>query len=97
MQRRGAAATMVGMALTEQDRRILDFERAWWQDPGPKATRIRDELSMSPSSYYRALDALIDTAAADLDDPLLVRRLRRARADRRRTRIAGPQRKRSQP
>ncbi len=85
------------MALTRTDQAILDFERAWWLSPGPKAEAIRTQLSMSPSAYYRRLTALIDRPEADEADPLLVRRLRRARSDRRRTRHIGPNRKRSHP
>ena len=86
-----------GVALSGTDHAILDFERAWWRSPGPKADAIRAELSMSPSVYYRRLGALIDRPEAMEADPLLVRRLRRDRADRRRTRHVGPQWKRSQP
>lgn len=80
--------------LTPLDQSILDFERAWWQSPGPKGEAIRARLDMSPSAYYRRLDALIDHPDALEADPLLVRRLRRARADRRRRRHAGPTRRR---
>ena len=75
--------------LTPTERSILDFERAWWQSPGPKCEGIRSELAMSPSSYYRRLDDLIDRPEVHDLDPLLVRRLRRARADRRRRRLVG--------
>jgi hypothetical protein len=85
------------VALTGTDRAILDFERAWWLSPGPKGQAIRDRFEMSPSAYYRQLSALIDRPDAEAADPLLVRRLRRARADRRRTRHLGPQWKRSHP
>jgi hypothetical protein len=89
---------MVGMSLTDltpTEQSILDFERAWWQSPGPKGEAIRARLHMSPSAYYRRLDALIDRPDVLLVDPLLVRRLRRARADRRRRRHVGPTRRRS--
>jgi hypothetical protein len=88
---------MVGMPVTEltpADRSILDFERDWWQSPGPKGDAIRARLEMSPSAYYRRLDALIDRPEVLDLDPLLVRRLRRARADRRRRRYTGPVRRR---
>src|SRR3546814_633558 len=79
--------TMVRMPptdLTPMEQSILDFERSWWQSPGPKGDAIRTRLQISPSAYYRRLDALIDDPDALDLDPLLVRRLRRARADRRR-------------
>ncbi len=85
------------MALTGADQAILEFERSWWLRPGSKAAAIRTELSMSPSAYYRRLTALIDRPEAEHADPLLVRRLRRARSDRRRTRHIGPNRKRNHP
>ena len=88
---------MVGMPLTDltpTEQSILDFERAWWQSPGPKGAAIRTQLQMSPSAYYRRLDAVIDRPGALDLDPLLVRRLRRARADRRRRRYVGPTRRR---
>lgn len=88
---------MVGMPVTElspTDRSILDFERAWWQSPGPKGDAIRARLELSPSAYYRRLDTLIDRPEVLELDPLLVRRLRRARADRRRRRYTGPVRRR---
>ena len=80
--------------LTPIEQSILDFERAWWQSPGPKGEAIRTQLQMSPSAYYRRLDAVIDRPGALDVDPLLVRRLRRARADRRRRRYVGPTRRR---
>lgn len=83
---------MVGMLVTElssTERSILDFERDWWQTPGPKGAAIRARLSMAPATYYRRLDALIDRADVLELDPLLVRRLRRARAERRRRRYTG--------
>jgi len=88
---------MVGMQpaqLSPTDRSILDFERDWWQSPGPKGEAIRTRVGMSPSAYYRRLDALIDRADVLDLDPLLVRRLRRARADRRRRQHLGPVRTR---
>lgn len=84
------------MELTGTERAILAFEQGWWLRTESKAAAIRDHLSMSPSTYYRQLQALIDRPEALEVDPLLVRRLRRARTDRRRTRYAGPQSKRSQ-
>jgi hypothetical protein len=83
--------------LSPKDLAILELERSWWQTPGHKGDVIRDRLAMSPSAYYRRLSALIDRPDALSADPLLVRRLRRARTERRRTRHTGPRRQRSQP
>lgn len=85
------------MPLSATDLAILDFERSWWQTPGRKGDAIRERFSMSPSAYYRRLTALVDRPEALAADPLLVRRLRRDRGERRRTRHIGPRRQRSQP
>lgn len=78
------------MALSERERQVLDLERTWRFDAGSKARRIRSQLGLSATSYYRLLGALIDRPEALRRDPLLVRRLRRERVARRRTRFEGP-------
>ncbi|HEX5365715.1 MAG TPA: DUF3263 domain-containing protein [Acidimicrobiales bacterium] len=77
------------MVLSERDRAILDLEREWRLLPTSKATAIRTRLGISPTRYYALLDVLIDDPAAALHDPLVVRRLRRSRAERRRLRAEG--------
>ncbi len=67
------------MELTDEDRALLAFECAWWIEPGLKTDRIRADLGISSSTYYKRLNDLIDTRAAFEFDPLLVRRLRRRR------------------
>ena len=62
------------MTLTETQRSLLDFERAWWQLPASKTSEIRARFGFSSSSYYRALYALVDNAAAEAYDPLTGRR-----------------------
>lgn len=74
--------------LDERTRRILDFERSWWQDGGPKERRIRERLDLSPTRYHQLLTRAIDLPEALAYDPMLVRRLRRLRESRRRTRVA---------
>ena len=74
------------MALTERERAILDFERSWWLEPGPKESAIQQRLQLSSTSYYRALGELTDSDDALAYDPLVVRRLRRVR-ERRRARL----------
>jgi hypothetical protein len=81
------------VGLTDGDRAILEFEQGWWQRPGPKAAAITEHLGLSPTRYYQLLNALIDDPEAIEADPLLVRRLRRRRSDRRRARIEGPSRR----
>ncbi|MCA1692112.1 MAG: DUF3263 domain-containing protein [Actinobacteria bacterium] len=77
------------MGLSDRDRAILDFERSWWTEPGTKSTAIRNQLQLSPARYYELLGALATSSDAAGYDPLLVRRLRRLRANRRRARIEG--------
>lgn len=77
------------MPLSHRDRAILDFERSWWTEPGPKELAIRDRLDLSPTRYYRLLNELIESSEAARYDPLVVRRLRRIREQRRRARYEG--------
>jgi hypothetical protein len=65
--------------LPERDARILDFERQWWRHAGAKEDAIRSEFALSAARYYQLLNAVIDTPAAVRHDPMLVRRLLRAR------------------
>jgi hypothetical protein len=70
--------------LTNREQRLLDFERTWKLRGvvAPKGRVIRDELGVSPTSFYAALERLIDCAAAYAYDPLLIARLRRRRTAR---------------
>ena len=77
------------MALSERDQAILDFERTWWTEPGPKEVAIRAHFDLSPTRYYQVLHDLLETPDADAYDPLVVRRLRRLRDRRRRARFEG--------
>lgn len=77
------------MALTDRDRAILDFERSWWSQPGPKETAIRERFELSPTRYYELLNEMLETDEAMAYDPLVVRRLRRLRDRRRRQRFEG--------
>jgi hypothetical protein len=74
--------------LSARDSEILEFERQWWKYAGAKETAIRESFDMSATRYYQVLNALIDRADALAEDPLLVRRLRRLRAERQRVRSA---------
>lgn len=77
------------MDLTERERSILDFERGWWSEPGPKEDAIRARFGLSPTRYYRILNSLLESPDAEAYDPLVVRRLRRDRQERRRARFEG--------
>ena len=89
----GANARPMGDAdetprLSERDQQILDFERNWWKYAGAKEAAVREKFDMSATRYYQVLNALIDRPEALEADPLLVRRLRRLRAQRQRQRSA---------
>jgi hypothetical protein len=77
------------MPLTDRDRAILDFERSWWSEPGPKELAIRERFELSTTRYYEILGELVDDPGAMAYDPLVVRRLRRLRDRRRRARFEG--------
>ncbi len=78
----------LGSALSDRDRRILEFERQWWKYAGAKEQAIRDLFEMSGTRYYQILNSLIDAPDALAFDPMLVKRLRRMRAARQRARSA---------
>jgi hypothetical protein len=65
--------------LDQFSRALLDFERGWWQLPGPKDEMILASLGCSSAEYYRALVTLLDDPEAHRYDPLTVLRLRRMR------------------
>lgn len=77
------------MALSERDQAILDFERSWWSESGPKELAIRERFDLSPTRYYQVLSELLESPEAMEYDPLVVRRLRRMRDRRRRARFEG--------
>ncbi len=74
------------MELTERERAILELERTWWTEPGPKEVAIAEKLELSTTRYYELLNELIDRPDAEHHDPMTVRRLRRMRDRRRRSR-----------
>ena len=77
-----------GSELSDRDREILAFERQWWKYAGSKEQAIRELFDMSSTRYYQVLNGLLDDAEALREDPMLVKRLRRLRAQRQRTRSA---------
>ncbi|MCP3938703.1 MAG: DUF3263 domain-containing protein [Actinomycetia bacterium] len=72
------------MTLSPRDEAILEFERTWWNEPGSKDEAVARRFLLTPAEYVDALDTLIDSECAVVHDPLVVRRLQRAR-DRRRS------------
>ena len=83
--------SIAGMELTDRDRAILDFERSWWAEAGPKEALIREKFELSATRYYQILNELLEAPEAYAYDPLVVRRLRRLRDRRRRARHEGYQ------
>ena len=71
--------------LSERDRAMLAFEREWWKLPGAKDSAIKERFGLTSTQYYQQLNKLADTEAALAADPLLVKRIQRRRAGRRRT------------
>jgi hypothetical protein len=63
---------------------VLAFERQWWKYAGAKEEAIRRQFGISPTAYYQLLSRLIDEPAALAAEPMLVKRLQRQRAARRR-------------
>jgi len=68
--------------LSEKDIRILDFESSWWHFPEPKDRAIREYIGMSSTRYYQALRRLVDDEDAAARYPLVIRRLRRMKRER---------------
>lgn len=74
--------------LSARDRDLLDFERGWWKQRGPKERAVRERFGFSAARYQQLLNRAIDLPEALAYDPMLVRRLRRLREQRRRRRVA---------
>lgn len=62
--------------LSDEDRSILEFERGWWLQPGPKDQAIELSLGLRASAYYEHLLRIVGMAAAAEADPLTVARVR---------------------
>lgn len=74
--------------LSERDRKILEFERRWWKHAGAKEEAIREEFGLPAARYYQLLNAVMDVPGALRFDPMLVKRLQRARTERAQARSA---------
>lgn len=66
-------------SLGEREQAVLDFESRWRGHSGAKERAIREELKLSAARYYQILNAVIETPAATLSDPMLVRQVRAVR------------------
>lgn len=73
------ASETASRALDERSAHILAFEEAHSTQSGVKDDAIRAEFGLSAARYYQLLNALIDSPAAIIHDPQLVRRLQRVR------------------
>ena len=62
--------------LSDGDRVILEFERGWWLEPGPKDQSIEQRLGLTAASYYEHLLRIVDLPEAARSDPLTVARVR---------------------
>ena len=78
----------VARALTERDIAVLDFERQWTRHAGAKEEAIREVFGLSAARYYQILNTVIDSPHALRHDPMLVKRLQRARDARVHTRAS---------
>ncbi|NGN93345.1 DUF3263 domain-containing protein [Nocardioides sp. KC13] len=76
--------------LSENEKRLLDFERSWWSAGIGRDEAVREQLGMSAADYHRAVNDLIDKPEALDYDGVLVRRLRRQRDARRTQRSKNP-------
>ncbi|WP_164461611.1 DUF3263 domain-containing protein [Neoactinobaculum massilliense] len=76
----GAASRWKGMApaLTGEQRAVLQLEKEWSGRYSTKAAAIR-AAGFKPTHYYLVLRSLLEAPAAELEEPELIRRLRRLR------------------
>lgn len=72
--------------LSELETRVLEFERQWHTFGGAKEHAIREQFDMSTTGYFQILNSLLDNPAAYMEDPILIKRLRRIRDGRQRHR-----------
>lgn len=62
--------------LSDGDRSILDFERGWWLEPGPKDQAIEQSLGLTAGAYYEHLIRIVGLPEAARFDPLTVARVK---------------------
>ncbi len=82
------ADEVTSSGLSSRDAAILDFEASWWSAPQGKEAEIRERFAISSALYHQILNTLLDDPAALAHQPLLVKRLRRLRDQRRDQRSA---------
>jgi hypothetical protein len=74
--------------LNEEERAILDFERAHWLEPGPKDQAIEMALGLFAADYYERLRLLVRHPAALAYDPMTTKRVLALIEEPRRTGLA---------
>lgn len=62
--------------LSSEDLAILDFERWWLAETGPKDVAIEFGLGLTAADYYQRLLTLLGTSEALAYDPFTVGRVR---------------------
>lgn len=80
--------------LSEEEQKMLEFERRWWRYAASKEDAILVQFNMNATRYYQRLNLLLDKPAALQADPSLVRRLLRIRDSRSRARQQQKKRRR---
>ena len=75
--------------LGERELAILQFEATWFTLDEDRHDAIRARFACSVEEYNLELNRVIDNPASMLEDPLVVRRLRRNRERRRRALLDG--------
>lgn len=82
------STTVSPVELSDRDRTVLELERQRWKYQAAKDAAVLDVLGMMPARYSQVLQTVIDQPAAEVWDPVTVRRLRRLRDVRARDRGA---------
>ncbi len=65
------------LMLDDMDMAVLDYERGWANQSGPKDRSIEMDLGLTAEAYYSRLRRLTSDSRATTYDPLTVLRLRR--------------------
>ena len=76
------------MSMSAREVELIEYEGSWWKEPGNRADVVAKRFGLTLDEYRDVIDVLIDTEAALTHDPLVVRRLRRQR-DNKRTQRSG--------
>jgi hypothetical protein len=73
---------MSSTPLTERDQHMLTLAGTSYRRQGVRESDIGQLFNMSPTAFYQRVNQLLDTEAALAWNPLLLQRLRNARASR---------------